>query len=679
MSNRTLLVIVAVVAAISLVGILGAPGMADDGSNETSEHERPDEAQDDSEEGAVSEWLQGQLDERLGESAVLLNERQYDAARDQVGDEYDEHLERYAELEDEIEDEDEDEDEDVEEELRSTEEFEEARDNQRNITDDVETYDRTYEEYQEAVEEGDDERARELARDLDELADSIEEGSQRADEEFDRIESETDRDVSTARDSIESVRADIENRQSEVRDREFEGTELSVEGEPTAISFNEPMTLSGTVMTEDGEPVANEPIALEIEGQRIEATTSATGSFSVSYRPTVLPLETTELDVEYVPPRGSPYDGSNASVDVAVEQVDSEIEVTEYNETAAFEDNLTVDGTVSAEEIPADAVPVSLIIEGEEYASGVTDGDGTFALNATLPAGVPLEEPDIRVVTDLEDRALGNSETDVPVRIEETPSVLEMRIEPTGEHGAIVGGELTTVDGVPVAGQTIVIDVEGEETTVETTEGGTFEQSVTLPDDRSSATVTVTYADSSSNIEDAEESVTIDLGEGGATGFVGSLFEGLPFSVSVESLGLFVLVVLGSVSLTIGAYRLYQLRRAGRAATTSGSKGPRGQVSDTGVIRVLLSLARDRLREGETDRAVELAYVAARLGVGHGPSESQTHWEFYDSCLSDGFSSEELRRLESLTTQYEVAAFAPEMSQESAANEALRDAEQLAE
>ena len=645
--------------------------MADEGSNETSEHERPEEAEDESEEGAVSEWLSGQLDERLGESAVQLSEGQYDAAREQVGDEYDEDLERYAELEDEVDDED--------DERRSAGEFEEARDNQRNITADVESYDRTYEEYQEAVEEGDGETARELARDLDELADSIDEGSQRADEELDRIETETDRDVSMARDSIDSVSSDVESRQSEVREQEFEGTELSVEGDPTAISFSEPMTLSGTVTTEDGEPVANEPIALEIEGQRIEANTSQIGSFSVSYRPTVLPLETTELDVEYVPPRGSPYDGSNASVDVEVEQVDSEIEATEYNETVAFEDNLTVDGTVSAEEVPADAVPVSLIIEGEEYASGETDDDGTFALNATLPANVSLEEPDIRVVTDLEERALANSETDVPVRIEETPSVLEMRVEPTGEHGAIVGGELTTVEGVPVADQTIVIDVEGEETTVETTERGAFEQSITLPDDRTSATVTVTYADSSSNIEDAEESVTIDLGEGGATGFVGSLFEGVPFSVSVESLGLFVLIVLGSVALTVGAYRLYQFRRARGADGTGHRSGSRGSVSDTGAIRVLLSLARDRLGEGETDRAVELAYVAARLGFGHGPSESQTHWEFYDSCLSGGFSTEELRILESLTTHYEVAVFAPERSQESAANEALRDAERLAE
>ncbi|WP_331234073.1 HEPN domain-containing protein [Natronorarus salvus] len=673
LSNRRLVLAGSVlIVGVCLLGAFGAVGVADP-SNETTEHEHPDEAEVEGNESAVSQWLRDRLDDRLGESSVLLSERQYDGARDAVGEEYDELLGRYAEVEDSEDEETED------EERRTAEEFEEAVENQRNLTDDVEAYERTYEEYQDAVEDGDGDRARDLARDLDELAASIEERADRADDEYDRIEEETGRDTSAERESVENIRSEIDSQHSEVREREFVETELSVDGDPTEISFREPMTLSGTVQTVEGEPVTNEPIALEIEGQRLSTTTTATGSFSVPYRPTVLPLDASALEVEYVPERGSPYVGSNATVPVSVEQVDSTTEVTENTESAAFGDDLMVNGTVSADDVAVDAVPVVLVVDGEEYDRTETTQNGTFTVNTTVPANVPSGDADVRVLTDLEDQALSNSEAIVPVSITETQSDLEVRVEPTGEDGAIIAGELSTTAGEALPNQTIEIDVEGARTEVRTTDEGTFERTITLPDEPT-ATVTVTYADPGSNIEDAEVSMTLDLNDGDGAGSLDGLLDSYGIPVSGDTLLLSALVAVMGVALAVGISR----RRASRGTEDeiegeNELPGATGVTTNAQAIRALLLAARKRLRAGETDRAIQSAYAAARLALGRGPSEAMTHWEFYQTCLAEGLSEKEIDCLKSLTTRYETAVYAPYSTPTDVADEAIGDAERFAE
>ena len=670
-TDRRLISVIALLAlAVCLVLALGAVGGAQP-ANETTEHEHPDEAEDEGDEGAVSEWLQGQLDDRLGESSVQLNEGQYDGAREAVGDEYDELLSNYAEVENASEEDDE---------RRSAEELEEVRDNQRNLTDEVESYDQTYEEYEQAVEDGDEDRARELARELDDLAASIEERSERTDEAYERSEEETGSDRSSERESVEDVRSEIDSRHSEVREEQFLETELEVESDRTEVSFTDPVTLTGTVTTEEGDPVANEPIGLAIDEQRMTTTTDMTGSFTVDYRPTVLPLNTSTIDVEYVPERGSPYGGSNTSVPISVTQVDSTTEIDDHTETAAFGDDLVVNGTVSADGTEADAVPVLLAIDGEEYDRTETTENGTFSLNTSLPADVPAGDADVRVLTDLDERALANSEAAVPVEVTETPGVLEVRAEPTGEEGAIVAGELTTGGGEPLSEQTIEIDVDGERTTVETGEEGTFERTVTLPEDQSSVTVTVSYADSGSNIEDVEESMTLEREGVGPAGSIDGMFGAYDLPASTEVLGVGLLVTLLGLTLVVGLVRYVRLKRNVDADRDSGRIGsPVGTPTDGAAARALLSLARERLETGETDRAIELAYTAARLALGRGPSEAQTHWEFYEKCLSDGLTDDERRRLESLTENFETAAFAPWSSSETEANESIGNSDRFVE
>ena len=668
MSSRIVLVAGAVIVAVSLLALAGVPGVADE-VNETVHHEHPAEAEGEADEGELADWFRAELDERLGESSVLLDQREYDAARTVVGDEYDEILGRYAEVEDDVDEDDE---------SRSAEDFEEARDTQRELVDDVEEYDRTYEEYREAVDAGEADRARELARDLDELAASIEEGSERAEAGYERSEDETDRDTSAEREAVGNVREEIETRHAEIEDAEFVETTLTVEADSGTTSFDDPLALSGTVTTEDGAPVANEPITLAFADREVNATTDADGSFEATYRPTLVPLNTTDLEIEYVPERGSAYAGSGTTLPIVIEPTEPTVEVTEHTESVAFGEELSVDGTVGVDGETVESVPIVLVIEGEVHNETVTDDEGAFSVNESLPADVPAEDADVRVATDLDEQALSNAEADVPVEVETTPSALELEVELVDGDGAILTGELSTADGDALEGQPIEITVDDETIVVETDGDGSFERTLTLPEGETAVTITVSYENPESNVEEIEESITVERGgdDAGPIGEVAGAY-GVPGSVDVLGLGL--LATLVGLVLAFGVVRRRLLGRG--TDDGSGGRGTREGPSTIETIRLLLTLSRRRLWAGETDDAIRLAYAATRLAVG-GPSRarrSQTPWEFYEEMLSEGLSESERRRLRSLTSRFERAAFAPTPASESDATDAVGDAEPFAE
>ena len=656
-------------ASLSLIVAMGAVGVAEEVDNDSSPtHEDPDEAAGEGDAEAAADWLRDRLERSLGESSIHIEQGEYDAASEAVGDEYNETLSRFVEVSGET---------GREEDAEAAEELESAGEDQRQLSKDIEEYDRTYEEYQEAVEAGDTERARDLARDLEELSESIEERSESLDESYDRIDQASDRDVSEQREATERVRSDVESRQQEIRDAEFLATELEVEGTPTEISFTDPMDLSGTLVTEEGDPVANEPITLEIDGQNVTTTTDANGGFTATYRPTVLPLDATQIDVEYVPDPGSPYGTSSASLPVSVEQTDSELEITESTDTVAFDGNVTVEGSVSADGTGADGVPVTVLVDDEPIGEGRTLEDGTFVGNGTLPANVSAGEADVEVVTDLENAALAESSDTTTVTIEETPSELTMTVEPFDDRTIYVGGRLTTADGTALEEQTIELDVAGETTTVETDEDGEYEATVALPDDASgSVTVVATYADAGTNVGDSTAEVSIDVGDDtsglASLGVLGSVIAGLEIRDLVLGAGVLVsLVVLGL------AVRRARWGKGG--ASKNGALGrPMGRDSEStdGFVDQLRS-ARRRLGFGEYDRAVEIAYAAVRAGINRGGPDGRTHWEFYEGCRSNGLSPEDVDRLGSITERFEHAAFAPYGLSEEEANSAVADAERL--
>ncbi|MFC7008581.1 hypothetical protein [Halalkalicoccus salilacus] len=67
------------------------------------------------------------------------------------------------------------------------------------------------------------------------------------------------------------------------------------------------MELEGRLVTETGEPIANQEVAFAIGEQTVTTTTDDDGAFSLTYRPTTLPLETSSLEIQYEPAASTEY------------------------------------------------------------------------------------------------------------------------------------------------------------------------------------------------------------------------------------------------------------------------------------------------------------------------------------------------------------------------------------
>ncbi|WP_162993827.1 hypothetical protein [Halalkalicoccus subterraneus] len=652
-SNRRLLTLVVLGLCVSLVAVGGvAPtdvAAQNATTNETgadAPHTNPDEASEDGDSERVANWLQQRLGSSLGESSVQLSEGQYDQARETLGDDYNGYLTQYAEMVGED----------------NATEFEQAQTNQTELINATEEYNQTYTEYQDAQAAGDDERARELARDLNDLSEDVEENSQAVQQRQQTIEEETGTDTSDTRATVEDVSSNVATTQQEVRNTEFVVTELTVETDSRTASFGDPMTIDGTITTTAGQPVANEPIVLEINEQTIETTTDSTGSFSVEYRPTTESLDLTELEIGYTPQAQSEYAEAETSVPVRIEQTQSSIDITNATESVAYGEEFTVTGTVEAATVGIEGVPVAVFADGNRIGETTTDENGSFESTTTLPADIRADDIEVRASTALNEQALASAETTTVATVSETQSELEVAANHT-DDSIYVQGALSTNDGTPIAGEVVTLDFAGQSTTIETAGDGSFETLVDVPETAGAfVTVEATYAEDDSNLGESTASTDVQVGE---VTLLTQLSEVLGIGWLDTSLsGLETqhwLTFAGSVLLGLtGAYFLLGRRGettdspdlSGDDATNTGASSQQ----DAATLRAtLLSSARDLAQSGDPNRAVERAYVAIRQDDSD-ESRTATHWEFYQSH-QDGFAAEQIDALRSLTQRFEQAAF----------------------
>ncbi|MFC6905763.1 hypothetical protein [Halalkalicoccus tibetensis] len=655
--------------AVSGFAPIGEVTAQDEEDNETdAPHTNPDEASEEGDGDRVSDWLQDRLSDSLGDSNEQVSEGQYDQAREILGDDYDDYLEQYGEVSDE----------------GGADEYEESRDNQTELIDAAEEYDATYEEYEEAREAGNDQRARELARELDSLADEIDEEGQAVNESQETIEEETGTDTSETREAVDDIRSDTQSTQQEIRDVEFIPTEITVETDSETASFDDPMTIDGTITTTDGAPVTNEQITLEIGDQTVQTTTDLTGSFTVEYRPTIESLEQTELEIDYTPEAQSEYGGDGTTIPVTIEQSEADVEITETTESVAFGEELSISGTVGANGVGAQNVPVAIFADGDRLGQVITDEDGTFEGTTELPANIRAGDIELRALASLNEQALTGSETTTSIEVTETPSTSDVAAEHTDES-IYVEGLLATEDGTPIAGELVTLEFGGESVTVETEEDGSYETLVAVPDGAGPfVTVDAIYADDGSNIGDSSASTEVQVGEETLLIQI-SEFLGISWLATALSpinanywLALAGLLLLSAT----GAYFLIGQRGNSTDSSAAGPSGSNSGASSTSsqesvALRMtLLESARELARTGDTDQAVERAYIAVRQDES-GEGRADTHWEFYRNRQEGGFASEQINALRELTQRFERAAFSTFNVSQNDAEDAIEDAETL--
>ncbi|WP_336343278.1 transthyretin-like family protein [Halalkalicoccus ordinarius] len=633
------------------------------GDSDGPRHEHPDEAEEEGDLSGVSDHLSAQLSSSLQQSSVEVSQGEYDQAREAVGDDYNEQLSRYVEVAGET---------DSESDQQAAREFEEAGENQREFIDANEEYQETYEEYQQAKEAGDDERARELARDLERQSEEINETGAELEQNYENLNETTSGDFSEERGAVDETQEDVRSQQAEVETVEFVATELTVTAANEAISFTEPLEAEGRLVTAEGEPIANQEVAFEIGEQTVTTTTDANGEFAFAYRPTALPLNTTSLEIEYRPAPSSAYASASTTVPVSVEQSQPEMTIEPPSQPAAFGDELAVAGTVGVNGIGAPGVPVVITADGERIGQTTTGADGTFEFSGTIPAAVAAGDVTVRASLPLDGQALTAAETTGSVTIEETESQLSLTATGADDGETITAsGRLATADDRPVANQPVRILVDGTTVgTVETDETGEYEATVDAPPRADgTAEVTAVYDGAGTNVADAEATDTVS-----GLSIARTLLDWVWWpGLLVSGLG---------VLLVLWAYQRRRERPSGPtpAVARETVEDADGADSRSGRVPpgVLLELARERLGEGDPNRAIGLAYVAVRNHFETEDVPGWTHWEFYNETESR-LDDAERNTLLSITEQFERAAFAPGAIHQNAATTVISAAEQLIE
>ncbi|MCU4974913.1 hypothetical protein OB955_19520 [Halobacteria archaeon AArc-m2/3/4] len=682
-----------------------------DTENETVRHQNPDEQQDDGDANAVRRWLESELSRQLGDSAVQLSEGDYETAREILGDDYQDRYAQYVEVEGEIDEEsatDSDETgagdgdggageggegDQTADGLPATstnDSFQEIAAEQEQLADLLEEFEETQADYYDAVQANDDERAHDLARDIEELAGQIEGRSENITVHFETLEEDTGADFTESKESIDRTNSDVQETREVITVEQFEPTVLTIEPDhdherdETAISFLEPLEATGTVQTENGTPVASQNITLEIgaEGapfQRPETRTvrtDETGSFALQYRPTTIPLSTTDLSIAYEPPRGSGYIGAETNVSVTVEQDEPTLSDLSSAETTAAYESVPVAGELSVDGVPVDNVTVDVGL-GDEPIGNATVSNGTLDGTATVPPTVPDGDHELTVQFAGADRALANATASTEITVLESESDLAVTAEQFDDEHVSVSGTLTTAAGEEIGGEPIELAVDDESVgTVSTDENGSFETVVALPVDPAeiegeSVELTASYEGDGTSIAPTATSAAATIAGAESTLLSSQLLVG----------GVLVVALAGSLASLLW----YRRRESDDARSVDRSEytpteTPSGSEPkpDPEPVEPLLSQAATALSEDRPEEAVRLGYAAVRREFQSRieGSRSLTHWEFYRQYRGQESETDSLR---SLTELYERASYGVDRVSDTDAATVLESARQLCE
>lgn len=699
-------------------------------NNSSVRHVDPDAASPNEDTGALRRWLAGRMDKALVDCSQGLEVGDYDACN-RTDQQYPEWVEMYAEVTG-----------------RSggangsgsappgsdtnAQSFENARENQTRLAATVKEFRETEEQYREARRNGNDARARELARKLSRLSKRTENTAAALRRNYRRAAANSSANFSGAIASVNEIDRNVTRTASRVSAQSFVDTTLRVTADGETASFLDPLSVSGLLATENGTALANEPVQLEIGNRTINTTTDPYGGFTVPYRPTWLPLDAEQVTVRYVPANDSALLGSSATVPIDPESVTPTVTLTTRSAadptgtrtTVGYNDTLTVAGSVRAEGIPAKDVPVVVTIGGEPInatwtgtetirttnnSTVLTGSDGRFAFTTRLPAGVSPGERQVRVTIPWRNRSLVGANATAPLTVARTATALDATGEQTAGREIRVTGRLRTPDGTPVRGCEVAIRAGGAVLTrTTTTENGSYSTVALVPRDaldqrgtQLEALVTVTYDGSGTNLDSSRTTLEVpirglsvtdrwtvllgtftDAVTGLSNDFRGAL-DDLARAIATLSPTVIVLVsaiATLAVSLLVAGVRPRWTRRSSDPEDSANGDGAERDV-DSGDEATTTNdtdtpwpfSPADWLFAGQPDEAVETGYamVRARLGGELGISPSRTHREFYDACRDAAIGDARLAALRALVAAYERAAFAPDSLSERVAGEVL--------
>ena len=567
-----------------------------------------------------------------------------------------------------------------------------TRQQQLTFAQNVRQFRTTYDEYQQARQNGNEGRARELARDLQRLSEQVNQTGTNLRQNYDVISGNSSVDLAKPRDTITAVQVNVTQRATNVTSRTFTTTVLTIAGNQTTISYQDPLRVTGHLETATGAAITNRQIQFQAASSSVTTETDSNGDFSFVYHPRTIRTGQQNLSVSYRPAPRSEYRSTNASLPVTVEQTRTELTIQSNRSTIAFADRLRLSGRLTAAGAPVGTVPVVVTLNGVPLVRTTTDASGSYNATAALPAAVPLGDQTLRVTLPFSDRALTRSNASTTLTVEPTTTSLSLSARAATDSQIRVQGELRTAGDTasPVSGQTVVISIAGDPVTrVQTTGTGGFMARLTVPksirENRSAVTVTAHYRSANSNLLSDRASTRITLSDadtsaGGGSGD-GSGGDGVDLpvgGVGGESPEDQIPVLLGGFAVVVavggGALWMRGLAHGEDASTAVAGESDTASQTDwddggdaefdlgmlTGSVSASpLERARDAFVDGDLDTAVITTYVAVRRALSNTPDdERQTHWEFYTEC-QPVLEQSDAETLRTLTEAYEQAMFSP--------------------
>jgi urease beta subunit len=408
--------------------------------------------------------------------------------------------------------------------------------------------------------------------------------------------------------SVQASQANISARQAAVREAVFVPTALSVDVRSTNVSFRNPLAVSGRLQMTNGTALSTQPVSFEVGNQTVRTRTDAAGAFSFTYRPVALPLDTSALDIRYVPDETMPYLDANTTVNVSV----------------------------------------LVFAEGRLLGNATTDGDGTLAFNTSFPAEVEPGTRSIQVRVPLRDRVIEPANGSASITVRERATALSVDSTVFAGRTVRVTGQLVLADGRGIANRSVSIDTDGEKlATVSTGTDGAINTTVMVPAEAAGgdANISARFDGRGLNLDSSDARTTVSIATSGGPPWLWLLGGGLLVVIAVGAGGGAILWRRRSGSDADGSEPIF----AGVVGADSTA-----DVSSEIDAETLLSAAREQL-PNDPDRAVRLAYAAARASL-EGPPDG-THWEFYRAAAeasSESFAS----MLRTVTEGYERASYA---------------------
>lgn len=654
---------------------------ASSNNSSTVQHENPASVDRDGDTTALQQWFARQFQSRLQNSSVNLSQGEYDKARALLGDEYNETVAKYGDLAEQTSSSG---DNSVATNLQN------ATEHHREYVATVKEYRQTRAAYQRAKQSGNETRTRRFARELERLATEINQTGTTLTRRYDTVANATESNLTGVQHTITNSTENVLEQQSRIRRAEFTRTAIAVDRHRSQISFQEPLTVEGTLTAANGTHLGNRTVAVTLGNRTVRTTTTANGTFTLSARPTLVPRGTQTIVVRYLPRNASMYLGTRTAITVNVTAVTPTVTLTQSPDSGQFGNVMTIKGNVRVPNASAtvDDVPVQVLVNSTSLGTTQTTANGTFTLTTTVPASAPTGRQPLRVLLPLTDRALTPTTTTASLAVRPTSTQLTMIADTatTSANRTHFRGHLRTKNGTLLQNRTLALRVDGQTVaTAVTNENGAYATTLNTSvlratTNASSANVTALFAGSGNlNVSQAATAVQVRAS--------GGLLQGLPVSP---------LVVVATGVLGLGGLGVLARQRLNAFDQQTASESPRGTEDPTTATsnavptttidsESILTQATAQLKADNPDDAVALAYGAVRhqLTAQADTLESttaQTHWEFYNAYRNENdldLGPNRTSDLESLTEAFERAQFTTGRLTPERANEAIETATTL--